>query len=153
MTIKVASYLMGIPPGNTNPEKPAIIVNFIEGVWRSGDEGTIVTDYHPVDADVAVVQGFVHANSKNSPHLNLRKQVFEKQKKDKKRSIIVDSNLFLFADPKNTKKYLRYSYDGIFPSTGEYCNENPDPTRWQKISRDLHLNLQPYKKDSGKNFT
>ena len=33
MTIKVASYLMGIPPGNTNPEKPAIIVNAIEGVW------------------------------------------------------------------------------------------------------------------------
>ena len=43
MTIKVASYLMGIPPGNTNPEKPAIIVNAIEGVWKAGDEGTIVT--------------------------------------------------------------------------------------------------------------
>jgi hypothetical protein len=26
MSISVASYLMGIPPGNTNPEKPAIIV-------------------------------------------------------------------------------------------------------------------------------
>lgn len=28
MSISVASYLMGIPPGNTNPEKPQIIVNF-----------------------------------------------------------------------------------------------------------------------------
>ena len=59
MTIKVASYLMGIPPGNTNPEKPAIIVNAIEGVWKAGDEGTIVTDYNVIDCDVAVMQGFV----------------------------------------------------------------------------------------------
>lgn len=147
MTLKVASYLMGIPPGNTNPEKPAIIVNFIEGVWRCGDEGTIVTDYTPVDADVAVVQGYVHPGSKTVPHLNLRKTVFEKQRKDGKRSIIVDSNLFLYADPGNSRGYLRYSYDGIFPNTGEYCNSNPDPERWNKISHELGLVLKPTKKN------
>jgi len=147
MSIKVASYLMGIPPGNTNTEKPAIIVNFIEGVWRCGDEGTIVTDYNPIAADVAVVQGYVHPGSKNSPHLNLRKQVFEKQQKDNKRSIIVDSNLFLYADSKNTNKFLRYSYDGIFPSTGEYCNSNPDPARWNLIQKQLGINLKPMKKE------
>ena len=152
MTIKVASYLMGIPPGNTNPEKPAIIVNFIEGVWRCGDEGTIVTDYNPVDADVAVVQGFVHPGSKNSQHLNLRKNVFERQQKMQKRSIIVDSNLFLYADPKNSKQYLRYSYDGIFPTTGEYCNDNPDPARWEKIRKDLHLYLKPWNLKRGKHI-
>ena len=142
MTISVDSYLMGIPPGNTNPEKPAIIVNFIEGVWRAGDEGSIVTDYNPINADVAVVQGFVHPGSKNSKHLNLRKEVFEKQQRDNKRSIIVDSNLFLSYDSGNTKKYLRYSYDGIFPTTGEYCNTNPDPARWQKISNELGISLK-----------
>ena len=104
MSISVASYLMGIPPGNKNPEKPKIIVNFIEGVWKSGDQGTIVTDYNPVSADVAVVQGFVHPGSKNSMHLNLRKNVFEKQQREGKRSIIVDSNLFLFADKNNSRK-------------------------------------------------
>lgn len=150
MTLKIASYLMGIPPGNTNPEKPAIIVNFIEGVWKCGDEGTIVTDYNPVDADVAVVQGFVHPGSKNQPHLNLRKAVFEKQQKENKRSIIVDSNLFLYADPGNTKQYLRYSYDGIFPKTGEYCNANPDPKRWEIIQKNLGISLKPWKKrDNG----
>lgn len=145
MTISVASYLMGIPPGNTNPEKPAIIVNFIEGVWKSGDQGTIVTDYTPVDADVAVVQGYVHPGSKRVPHLNLRKAVFEKQKKDGKRSIIVDSNLFLYADPENRNGFLRYSYDGIFPNTGEYCNDNPNPARWDLISKRLGLELKPIK--------
>ena len=77
MTFKVASYLMGIPPGSTNPEQPAIIVNAIAGVWKAGDEGTIVTDYNVVDADVAVMQGFVHPGSKNSKHLDLRKRVIE----------------------------------------------------------------------------
>lgn len=149
MTISVASYLMGIPPGNTNPEKPAIIVNFIEGVWRAGDQGSIVTDYTPIDTDVAVVQGFVHPGSKNSKHLNLRKEVFEKQQRENKRSIIVDSNLFLSYDSGNTKKYLRYSYDGIFPTTGEYCNNDPDPARWQKISNELGISLREPKK-SGK---
>lgn len=147
MTISVASYLMGIPPGNTNPEKPAIIVNFIEGVWRNGDEGTIVTDYTPVDADVAVVQGYVHPGSKNSQHLNLRKAVFEKQQQDGNRSIIVDSNLFLYADPGNTKKFLRYSYDGIFPSTGEYCNSEPDTGRWELIKKNLGIDLKPLRKN------
>lgn len=148
----VASYLMGIPPGNTNTEKPAIIVNFIEGVWRCGDEGSIVTDYNPISADVAVVQGFVHPGSKNAPHLKLRKEVFEKQQRENKRSIIVDSNLFLYADPKNTRQYLRYSYDGIFPTTGEYCNNEPDPERWAKLSRELKITMKPWKLTKGKHI-
>ena len=151
MTITVASYLMGIPPGNTNPEKPQIIVNFIEGVWATGDKGQIVCDYTPVSADVAVVQGFVHPGSKNGQHLKLRKDVFEKQQRDSKRSIIVDSNLFLYADKGNSKKFLRYSYDGIFPSTGEYCNANPDPARWELVSQRLGIKLKPWR-NTGKDI-
>lgn len=147
MTLTVASYLMGIPPGNTNTEKPKIIVNFIEGVWACGDKGTIVCDYAPVESDVAVVQGFVHPGSKNSPHLKLRKSVFETQQKRGKRSIIVDSNLFLYADKNNSKQFLRYSYDGVFPNTGEYCNSNPDPKRWEIISKSLGISLKPWKMD------
>lgn len=151
MTISVASYLMGIPPGNTNPEKPQIIVNFIEGVWSAGDKGQIVCDYTPVDADVAVVQGFVHPGSKSGQHLTLRKEIFEKQQRDGKRSIIVDSNLFLYADKGNSNKFLRFSYDGIFPNTGEYCNDAPDSARWDLISNRLGIKLKPWKK-SGNNI-
>jgi len=144
MTITVASYLRGIPIKNTNSEKPAIITGFVEGVLRAGDSGRVVTGWHPVDVDVAVVQGFVHTNGKCSPHLELRKQVFEHQQARGKRSIIVDSNLFLYADPGNSKGYLRYSYDGIFPNTGEYCNDKLIPGRWEKISRDLGVSLKPW---------
>jgi hypothetical protein len=151
MSISVASYLMGIPPGNKNPEKPKIIVNFIEGVWAAGDKGQIVCDYDPIDADVAVVQGFVHPGSKTGQHLTLRKNVFEKQQRDNKRSIIVDSNLFLYADKGNSNQFLRYSYDGIFPNTGEYCNDNSDPSRWHLISSRLGITLKPWQK-SGSNI-
>jgi hypothetical protein len=138
---------MGIPPGNTNTEKPSIIVGFIEGVWAAGDKGTIVCDYNPINADVAVVQGYVHPGSKNQPHLNLRKEVFEKQQRDNNRSIIIDSNLFLYADRGNSNKFLRYSYDGIFPNLGEYCNATPDPTRWDLISKRLGIKLKPWKRN------
>jgi len=137
---------MGIPPSNTNPEKPQVITSFIEGVWTSGDRGTIVCDYDPIDVDVAVVQGFVHPGSKNSLHLNLRKEVFEYQTRRNKRSIIIDSNLFLAYDKGNSKKFLRYSYDGIFPTTGEYCNNTPDPHRWELISKKLGIKLKPESK-------
>ena len=151
MTLSVASYLMGIPSKNVNPDKPKIIVNFIEGVWAGGDKGEIVCDYNPVDTDVAVIQGFVHPNSKSSPHLQLRKNVIEHQHKRNKRTIIVDSNLFLYADKGNSNKFLRYSYDGIFPNTGEYCNNQPDPARWNLISKRLGIKLKPWT-HSGRNI-
>jgi len=142
--LTVASYLKGIPPKNRNPEKPEVLINFIKGVNAVGDIGKVVDEWKVIDSDVAVVQGFVHPGSKNVTHLNLRKNVFDTQQKNNKRSIIIDSNLFLYADPGNTKKYLRYSYDGIFPTTGEYCNSQPTLNRWEKISKDLNLSLKPW---------
>jgi hypothetical protein len=142
--LTVASYLKGIPPKNRNPEKPEVLINFIKGVNAVGDIGKVVDEWKVIDSDVAVVQGFVHPGSKNVTHLNLRKNVFDTQQKNNKRSIIIDSNLFLYADPGNTKKYLRYSYDGIFPTTGEYCNSQPTLNRWDQISKDLNLSLKPW---------
>ena len=44
---------------------------------------------------------------------------------------------------------MRYSYDGIFPTTGEYCYDNPDPARWQKLKTHLNINLKPWNMDNG----
>lgn len=145
--LTVASYMKVIPPGNSNPEKPALLQNFITGVNASGDRGIICQTYHPMDTDVAVIQGFVHANSKNAPHLKLRREVYENQRRRNKRCIIVDSNLFLAYDPKNTNTYLRYSYDGIFANSGEYCYspETADPMRWATLARRLKIEVKPWK--------
>lgn len=143
--INVVSYLKGIPASNNNPEKPASLTNFITGVNVVGDRGIISNDYTLINSDVAVMQGYVHEEGKSAPHLEFRKQILEFQKMNGKRTIIIDSNLFLYADPGNTKGYLRYSYDGIFPNTGEYCYNNPDPARWEKIKRDLNIDLKPWR--------
>lgn len=142
----VVAYLKVIPASNKNPEKPGSLLNFIQGVNASGDRGIIQNDVSLIPADTAIIQGYVHEDSKRAPHLMFRQNVMDFQKRNNNRTIIVDSNLFLYRDPGNTKGYLRLSYDGIFPNTGEYCYDNPDPNRWEKIKRDLNFDLKPWRK-------
>lgn len=143
--LKAAAYYSGIPARNNNMEKPAILDNFLQGVARSQDEAIAVRDFNLVNCDIALIQGFVHNDGKNLPHLQLRKNVIDHQKKCKKRTLIVDSNLFLYADLDNRNRYLRYSFDGVFPTTGYYFDIEIDPKRWQSISNRLGINLKPWR--------
>ena len=143
---RVIAYFNCIPPRNKNPEKPLILENYIKGVNAVGDEGIESRNSTVVHSDVAVIQGFVHEDSQNVPHLMLRKNVVETQKRYGRRTVVVDSNLFLYKNPSNPGNYLRYSFDGVFPTTGEYCWDTPDPARWQKISRDLNLKVKDWRK-------
>ena len=139
------AYFGGIPPNNNNPEKPLILNNFLQGVRASGDNAIMHQGFNVLDCDVALIQGFVHEHGKSAPHLQLRKRAVEKQQETGKKSLIVDSNLFLYADPGNTKHYLRYSFNGVFPTTGYYFHEEVDPNRWKKISANLGITLKPYR--------
>jgi len=141
----VVSYLAGIPAKNKNPEKPAILTNYIEGVKKMGDHGEVAQDTRIRDCDVAVLQGFVHEDSPHVHHLQLRRNVIDFQKSRGKKTIIVDSNLFLYIDKTNPGNYLRYGFDGIFPSTANYCWDDVNPARWDKISKDLGLRLKPWR--------
>ena len=148
--INVVAYMKVIPPGNKKPQKPLIIKNFIDGVNACGDKGIISNSWTLIPADVSVLQGFVHQQPQKHRHLMLRKTVFEQQQKRNKRTMIVDSSLFLYADPNQSKNYLRYGYDGIFPNTAEYCWDNPDPQRWEVIKKDLGIDLKPWRLGGGK---
>ena len=139
------AYYGGIPPSNNNPEKPLILDNFCQGVRAVGDNVIQHRGMNAIPCDVALIQGFVHEHGKSAPHLQLRKNAVDLQKKNGKRSLIVDSNLFLYADPGNTKSYLRYSYDGVFPTTGFYFDKEIDHTRWKKLSSNLGISLKPYR--------
>jgi len=139
------AYYKGIPPNNNNPEKPAILDNFCHGVRSVGDIAVAHQAMDVIPCDVALIQGYVHEHGKQAPHLQLRQNAIELQKKNGKRSLIVDSNLFLYANSANPLHYLRYSFDGVFPTTGFYFDQDVDPTRWQKISRDLNISLKPWR--------
>jgi hypothetical protein len=71
--------------------------------------------------------------------------VIENQIKNGRYVIAVDSNLFLYSNTLNPLHYLRYSYNGVFPNTGIYCDSNVDPDRWKKISKNLNITLKDYK--------
>jgi hypothetical protein len=138
--MKVVNYLSSVPlkdRNNFSSEKTQIIKNFFEGVRITGDESLVsYGNYTPID--VAIIQGWVHENSGNSPHLKLRKEVIKQQLLTKKFVITADSNLFLYAVGKENEPYhyLRYSFNGVFPNSGIYCDTNIDSQRWQQISRD-----------------
>ncbi len=139
------AYYAGIPPNNSNAEKPLILDYFCQGVTASGDTAIPHREMSVLDCDVALIQGFVHDDGKQLPHLKLRKSAIDRQKINGKRSLVVDSNLFLYVNKQNPLHYLRYSFDGVFPTTGFYFDRDVDPNRWNKISKDLNLNLKPWR--------
>jgi len=147
--MQVISYLSSVPAKDRNnlfSEKTQIIKNFINGVTVSGDTGVTHSGNY-IPGDVAIIQGWVHENSGNTPHLKLRKEVIRNQLLNKRHVITADSNLFLYAVGKENKPhhYLRYSFNGVFPNTGIYCDTTVDHRRWRQISRDLNISLKDYR--------
>jgi hypothetical protein len=139
--MKVVSYLKTVPGNNNNPQKPEILKKFIQGVNACGDIGFVSNDSSIVaDADVAVIQGWVYADT-SSPHLKFRKQLIDNQT-----VVTGDANLFLYHNKNNPHGYIRYSFNGIFPTTGNYCDSKVDPNRWLQISKDTGIHLEEYKK-------
>ena len=146
--MKVVNYFSSIPAKDRNKvtEKTQILANFAKGVSASTDDCVQHNgDYIP--SDVAVIQGWVHANSSNTPHLQLRKKVIRNQIERGKSVITADSNLFLYKVGKANQPYhyLRYSVNDVFPTTGNYFWNDPDPKRWQQISKDLDINVKDWR--------
>lgn len=132
-------------PNKKNQEKIDILRFFAQGARNVGTSVTDVNDYNIFPADVAVIQGWIAPGQTMTPHGDLRSRVIQTQLQNSKYVVGVDSNLFLYADTSNRLHYLRYSFNGVFPSTGNYCDTNIDPKRWQKVSRDLNLQLKDYR--------
>ena len=138
--MKVVSYLNVIPAKNKSQEKTDILHNFVEGVRIRNDEGLIQNEPRVVDCDVAVIQGWTHSKGKTGAHLQLREKIIKHQIQLGKYVCTADSNLFLYANSSNKPHhYLRYSFNGVFPNTGIYFDDNIDPNRWQQISHHLHI--------------
>ena len=146
--MRVVGYTKVIPPGTrTRPlkhnHKEQIIRNFVEGVRQCGDTGLVYDGFNLLDCDVAVMQGFIHEGSAHVPHIQLRRGISENTRN--RAFITADSNLFLYKAVTNEPHhYLRYSINGVFNDTGNYCNTNSDDTQWKNIQRDLHVRLQPW---------
>ena len=144
--MKFVVYQACLPFSNKNLEKNEILNNFALGVSYLGlDELIVHEERSIIDADVAMMVGWVHEDSKDTPHLVLRRQIIEEQRRKNKKVLLADSNLFLYKDKSNPHHYLRYSYNGVFPNTGEYCDREIDTSRWITLSKDIGLSLKDYR--------
>lgn len=132
-------------PNLKNMEKIEVLKHFINGVNCSNATGILNDKRKLKTCNLAVMQGFVHSDSPASTHLNLRKDILKKQADENNHTLIIDSNLFLSYDPGNSKHYLRYSFDGVFPTTGNYFWDNPDPQRWNTISKNLNITVKDWR--------
>lgn len=142
----VAIYHASVPNAK-NQEKVDLLRYFSQGVTTAGDTALNITDHKYRPTNVGVIQGWLGQGPVTSKHLTLRNQVIQEQLRQKKHVVAVDSNLFLYANTLNSLHYLRYSFNGVFPNTGTYCDTKVDPSRWKKISKNLNLTLKDYRTD------
>lgn len=140
---KVAVYHKTIP-NSKNQEKIDLLAYYSQGVAATGDQVFDIQNHRYCNSDVAVIQGWVTDGFKLKPHLELRNLVIQTQLQKNRYVVAVDSNLFLYSNTANPLHYLRYSFNGIFPNTGIYCDTKIDPARWIKISKNLEIHLKPY---------
>ena len=126
----VVGYALGVPNPHKNKHKVDILKRYIDGVQKCGDKGILHFGNNIIDSDVNLIQGWVHAGSAASPHLVLRRRAHEININKGKHSFIADSNLFNYAVGKmHNMQYLRYSMDGVFPTTGNYFSDTVNPKR------------------------
>jgi hypothetical protein len=132
-------------PNAKNIEKVELLKHFSTGVGCNSDTVIDVNNFVTVPSDVGVIQGWVNQGTKTGKHLTLRNSVVEQQLTNSKYVVAVDSNLFLYANLSNPQHYLRYSFNGVFPDTGIYCDSIIDQTRWKRISNNLNISVKNWR--------
>jgi hypothetical protein len=143
--MKAVAYMSAIPSGIKNAAKADILSSFISGVNAVGDQGVAHVGHYVVPCDVAFIQGWTHAHGKTAPHLTLRQAAIDHQRRTQQRLLIADSNLFNYTAHPNCCNYFRFSFDGVFPTTGVYFDTAPDSARWHKLSAAMGLVIKPWR--------
>ena len=109
--MKAISYIATLPvkflnSQHSTSEKFLTLRKYAEGVSAARDVGVVSTSMQYEPADVAVMLGWVHENGKRAPHLQFRQHIIDQQARRGGRTVIADSNLFLYHDAKNPHHYL-----------------------------------------------
>ena len=144
----IKSYLSSLPARINGQEKIDALTFFAEGAARCGDSAAITHSqiYEPCDVGAIIGNAFDANPSKTRlSHYKVRKMVMDTQTQLGKYWLSIDSNVFIYKDKVNPHKYLRYSFNGVFPTTGIYCNDNPGTENWNNIRRDYNMDLKPWR--------
>lgn len=144
----IKSYLSSLPKHINGTEKINALTYFAEGAAKCGDQAltTYSQTYEACDVGAIIGNAFDANPAKTKlAHYKVRKMVMDTQKQRNRYWLSIDSNVFIYKDPTNPHKYLRYSFNGVFPKTGIYCNDNPGEENWANIRRDYNMDLKPWR--------
>lgn len=144
----IKSYLSSLPVKINGQEKVDALTFFAEGAARCGDQASTTRSqtYEACDVGAIIGNAFDSNPSKTLlPHYKVRKMVMDTQTQLGRYWLSIDSNVFIYKDRSNPHKYLRYSFNGVFPATGIYCNDNPGDENWNNIRRDYNMDLKPWR--------
>jgi hypothetical protein len=144
----IKSYLSSLPRHINGTEKVNALTYFAEGAARCGDLATTTMSQVYESCNVgAIIGNAFDANPAKTTlaHYKVRKMVMDTQTKLGQYWLSIDSNVFIYKNKENPKKYLRYSFNGVFPKTGIYCNDEPGEDNWNNIKRDYNMDLKPWR--------
>jgi hypothetical protein len=142
MKYDVIVYNSSVLNLNKHPKKASALNSFAEGAARSGATVRVATTYDYEPSRLAVILGWV-TQDKNTPNILLRQQVVNGQKANGGKTMCIDAGCWKYADKEN--RFLRYSLNGPFYDTAEYANQNSNSEKWQKIKRELNLELKDWR--------
>lgn len=144
----IKSYLSSLPAHINGEEKINALTFFAEGAAKCGDNATVTRSqtYEACDVGAIIGNAFgANPGKVNLSHYKVRKMVMDTQTQLNKYWLSIDSNVFIYKDQTNPHRYLRYSFNGVFPAVGIYCNENPSDENWINIKRNYNMDLKPWR--------
>ena len=151
----IKSYLSSLPMRINGQEKTDALTFFAQGAALSGDDATVTRSavYEPCDVGAIIGNAFDSNPSKTRlPHYAVRKMVMDTQQSLGRYWLSIDSNVFIYKNRDNPHKYLRYSFNGVFPATGIYCNDDPGEENWNQIRQHYDMDLQPWRGKGGRHI-
>lgn len=146
--LRIKSYLSSLPARINSEEKINALTYFAEGASKCGDQAEITQSQTYEDCDVgAIIGNAFDANPRKTllPHYKVRKMVMETQRQRNRYWLSIDSNVFIYKDSTNPHRYLRYSFNGVFPKEGIYCNENPSDENWNRMRAHYNMDLKSWR--------
>lgn len=138
----VVVYLSSLPRIADHNRKVEVLRAFGEGARAQGARVLLQEKREIVPARLAVIIGWVGSKIKG-PHIQIRKDLIDYQKRNGHQLMSIDSSCFKFADLNSI--WLRYSIDGVYYNSSNYANANSTPDRWQEIRHSLDIDLQPWR--------
>jgi hypothetical protein len=138
----VVVYLSSLPRIADRNRKVEVLQAFAEGARAQGASVLVQTELKVVDCRLAVILGWVGTTIRG-PHIQLRQNVIDHQRRNRQHVMPIDSSCFKFVD--TNSYFLRYSLNGVFYNTNNYANANSDNSKWQQIQQRFNLSLSPWR--------